>query len=243
MMATTQLLTRTLKVGVEKGIDIDGAKRTVYRGLDIRHKTKRLHTYSGKAESVKETYGKLFVPDVNLLRKDLKLAQNGLFDANLLKICTALEYPDALALDKFQQYYDDHKPLPPQPKYIEPLEGFDSLVKDMWPLYTIARTLGFYDLGTYNGASLLPSKKPSDHATSRLSGRKGRPACAFDAGFHPATGYNNPQARNLFHLMAGNPLVNYVILGDKIWSEERGFHEYINSYDHAGHVHVSGHRR
>lgn len=39
--------------------------------------------------------------------------------------------------------------------------------------------------------------------------------------------------------MIGRPGIHYVILGDKIWSTERGLHAYTAG-GHESHVHVSG---
>jgi hypothetical protein len=94
--------------------------------------------------------------------------------------------------------------------------------------------MGMSDLGTYNPASKLPSGAPSDHAVY--------PAAAFDLGIDPDTGWDNDVARSYFLSLVGNPRVNYLILGDKIWSRARAS-EGIRSYSgggHANHVHVSG---
>ena len=134
-------------------------------------------------------------------------------------------------------------PHPTLPPLVRPNQGFGSLTEDLWRDYTNGRNLGLTDLGTYNPASTLPSGGASDHATSRLDGRIGEPACAFDLGFTPATGQAHPVAHAFFNSMIGRPEVAYVILGDRIWSVERGLHAYLDSSSHAGHVHVSGHRR
>lgn len=114
---------------------------------------------------------------------------------------------------------------------IEPRQGFGSLDRSLWPAYTLARRMGLSDLGTYNPSSTLPGGGPSDHARS--------PALAFDAGFFPPVGYAHPQARLFFEAMVGRPEVNYVILGDVIWSRARGRHTYTAG-GHMNHVHVSG---
>ncbi len=115
--------------------------------------------------------------------------------------------------------------------------GPTSLEASLHDEYAMARSMisNWADLGTYNPASLLPSGAPSDHAVY--------PAKAFDAGFSPATGWDNLSARAFFMQMIGRPGIHYAILGDKIWSAEQGLHQYFNASDHANHVHVSGYDR
>jgi hypothetical protein len=90
--------------------------------------------------------------------------------------------------------------------------------------------MGLSDLGTYNPASTLPGGGKSDHAHY--------PARAFDLGIEPDTGWNNLTARAFFNQMVDHPAVEYVILGDKIWSRSRGLHEYTAG-GHLNHLHVS----
>jgi hypothetical protein len=124
----------------------------------------------------------------------------------------------------------------PKPKprpLIEPLQGFGSLHRSLWTLFSDGRYMGMSDLGTYNPNSNLPSGAPSDHAVY--------PAYAFDLGIDPDTGYANPTGRAFFDLCRGNPAVEYVILGDKIASRNYGW--VVRSYSgggHGNHVHVSG---
>lgn len=87
------------------------------------------------------------------------------------------------------------------------------------------------DLGTYNPASTLPGGGPSDHAHY--------PADAFDAGFSPPSGWGNESARAFFEKMVGRAGIHYAILGDKIWSTDKGLHAY-GAGGHENHVHVSG---
>lgn len=108
---------------------------------------------------------------------------------------------------------------------------YPSLEHGLWDEWAQAAQEGFSNLGTYNSTSKLPSGRPSDHARY--------PSRAFDAGFSPETGYNNPQARRFFNEMIGRPGVHYVILGNKIWSTDQGLHPYKYG-GHEGHVHVSG---
>lgn len=138
-----------------------------------------------------------------------------------------LRYFDGKSHDLYQQC----KPPPPPPVYemTEPNQGWNSLVKYLWVDYSIARSIyKLTDLGTYNGASRLPSGRRSDHAYY--------PAKAMDLGF---SGYPNRNAYNFFKDMIGNSEINYVIYGNMIWSRARGLHHYGYG-GHYNHVHVSG---
>lgn len=147
-------------------------------------------------------------------------------------------------LDSFWAYADAYskwvyriwsapKPKPPVPSLIAPLQGLASLKKDLWEDFSTGRHLGLSDLGTFNPSSRLPSGAPSDHAVW--------PAVAFDLGISPDNGYANTVGRKFFDLMTGRPEIHYCILGDKIWSRERGLHSYSGG-GHENHVHVSGNR-
>lgn len=125
------------------------------------------------------------------------------------------------------------KPPPPDPILIEPVQGWNSLHKSLWELFSIGRGMDLSDLGTYNPSSTLPSGAPSDHAVW--------PAYAFDLGVDPDTGYANPVGRAFFNIAMHRPEVEYVILGDKICSRSRGLHAYSGG-GHQNHVHVSGNR-
>lgn len=125
----------------------------------------------------------------------------------------------------------DPKPTPPE--LIEPNQGFESLTPSLREDFSLGRHMGLTDLGTYNPASRLPSGAPSDHAVY--------PAFAFDLGIEPDNGYANPVGRSFFMAMVGRPEVEYVILGDKIWSRARGLRDYTFG-GHENHVHVSGNR-
>jgi peptidoglycan hydrolase-like protein with peptidoglycan-binding domain len=123
------------------------------------------------------------------------------------------------------------KPLPPE--LIEPNQGFESLHISLREDFSLGRHMGLSDLGTYNPSSRLPSGAPSDHAVW--------PAMAFDLGVDPDNGYDNPTGRAFFTAMIGRPEVEYVILGDRIWSRAQGLHSYTSG-GHGNHVHVSGNR-
>lgn len=114
---------------------------------------------------------------------------------------------------------------------IEPRQGWSSLSPSLHAAFSLGRSMGLSDLGTYNPASRLPGGGVSDHAQS--------PALAFDLGVTPAIGMAHPTGRVFFEAMIGRPEVNYVILGDTIWSRDRGRHRYTAG-GHMNHVHVSG---
>jgi peptidoglycan hydrolase-like protein with peptidoglycan-binding domain len=128
------------------------------------------------------------------------------------------------------------KPKPIPPPLVEPNQGWASLHSSLYAAFSIGRSLGFSDLGTYNPNSKLPSGAPSDHAL--------HPARAFDLGIDPDVGYAHDAARAYFHSMIGRAEIGYVILGDRIWSRSRaseGVRRYTGG-GHANHVHVSGNR-
>lgn len=129
------------------------------------------------------------------------------------------------------QYRRFTVPPPPQPPLIEPVQGFFSLHFSLWEAYSLGRRMNLSDLGTYNPDSNLPSGAPSDHAF--------HPSWAFDLGIEPDTGYQNPIGRSYFEAMMGRPEVEYVILGNRIWSRAQGLHSYFGG-GHDNHVHVSG---
>lgn len=142
-------------------------------------------------------------------------------------------YMDAYARLMYRTYVPP-KPKPVPPPLVEPKQGWASLHPSLHAAYSIGRTLGFSDLGTYNPASRLPSGAPSDHAVS--------PALAFDLGIDPDTGYDHDAARAYFHTLIGRPEIGYVILGERIWSRVRAS-EGVRRYTaggHENHVHVSG---
>jgi peptidoglycan hydrolase-like protein with peptidoglycan-binding domain len=131
--------------------------------------------------------------------------------------------------------------IPPKPKpdpveLIAPMQGWGSLRTSLHEAFSLGRHMGLSDLGTFNPSSTLPSGAPSDHAVW--------PAAAFDLGVEPDTGYQNPIGRSFFHLMMQRLEVEYVILGDRIWSRPRaseGVRPYFGG-GHQNHVHVSGNR-
>lgn len=123
-------------------------------------------------------------------------------------------------------------------KLVEPRQGWTSLAEELWLAYSLARARGFTDLGTY-------ANKPLDHGG--LPWARHPPAWAFDVGrsnrFYNR-GWNYLVARKLAKLYVAEhvPLnIEYVILGDRIWSRAKGWHSYGPDRSHFYHLHVSGH--
>ena len=233
-------LTRTLKLGMV-GADVEACKRAVYRYV---HAGASWNTFVRSAPIVRRTFGVFFREAVKVAQLRLGLKADGQIGPATEKALRKAGGFDLLADRLLDQYAAAQKP--PAPKLVKPKQGFGSLTQDLWPAYSIGRDLGLTDVGTFNAQSVLPeSRLPSDHATSRIDGRIGEPACAFDLGFSPATGYAHPVARRFFDAMVGRPEVAYVILGTKIWSAGRageGVRAYMSG-GHEGHVHTSGRRR
>jgi hypothetical protein len=129
------------------------------------------------------------------------------------------------------------KPKPIPPPLVEPEQGWGSLHVSLHSVYSLGRNMGLHpDLGTYAPGSNLPSGAPSDHAVW--------PAYAFDLGFEPDVGWDHDVARSFFYAVMGKREVEYVILGDRIWSRPRAS-EGIRRYTaggHQNHIHVSGNR-
>jgi hypothetical protein len=139
-----------------------------------------------------------------------------------------------------RSFYTKFELPPAEPKLVEPYQGFESLHHELWDAYSLGRTE--YALGdgpglasgTYNPASTLPSGAKSDHAFF--------PAWAFDLDIGPDTGFANVKARGFFEELVRRQAelgIEYVILGDKIWSRAKGLHAYTGG-GHENHVHVSG---
>jgi hypothetical protein len=111
---------------------------------------------------------------------------------------------------------------------LKPKQGFDSLRKDGWSLYTLGRRLGASDLGTYNPKATLPGGGKSDHAYN--------PARAFDLGNTQA--FDVARAWWYYRHAKNRPEVEYVIYKSLIWSRDGGERKYTAG-GHATHVHVS----
>ena len=133
---------------------------------------------------------------------------------------------DGPALNMIRDEYVAAHPTPPDAPPVA------SLHHSLWESYAEAlRTPGLFSLGTYNPDSRLPSGLPSDHAVY--------PAYAFDIGFDPDTGWNNPVARAYAEKTAKRPEVEYVILGNRI--HINGAWKAYSGGGHLNHIHVSGH--
>ena len=216
-------LTRPLKLG-SYGADVEAVGRALHRYLH----TERLDDFQAKPVRVRRTFG---VGKRDLTRQAQRkagLPQDGVVGPALHKALVAYQAYDAHAEALLEQYERDHPPLE---KLVEPAQGFSSLHRSLWHLYSEGRRMGLTDLGTYNPRSRLPSGRPSDHAVY--------PAYAFDLGFSPSTGFEHPVARRFFNLAITRPEVEYVILGSRIWSRAQGTHAYTAG-GHANHLHVSG---
>ncbi|RDI73321.1 hypothetical protein Gocc_2921 [Gaiella occulta] len=224
-------LTRTLRLGM-RGKDVEALKRAVIRYLGDGRSWRQL---VASAPVVRRTYGPLFRRLVNRAHAKAGTPQSGVIGPRLEARLRAAGAFDAKADRLLAEYAAAVTPKPPaRPPLIEPRQGFGSLHESLWEAYSIGRRMGLTDLGTYNPDSRLPGGGKSDHAFL--------PAYAFDLGFTPATGYQHPVARRFFREMVGRLEVNYVIVGNKIWSRELGEHHYTQG-GHEGHVHVSGRRQ
>lgn len=129
-------------------------------------------------------------------------------------------------MELLRRYRQKHK------GFVEPRQGWDSLHDDLWLAYSMGRVRGFTDLGTY-------VDKPGDHGY-------GPPAWAFDLGRRDHflyKGWDYLVARRLVQLYVKHHLalnIDYVILGNRIWSRERGWHSFTRDTSHYFHIHVSG---
>lgn len=217
-------LTRTLKLGMV-GSDVDAAGRIMHRYLQDG----QLGAYEQQPAVVRRTFGTGKRTLAKKAARKAGLPEYGVVGPALFKALAKAGAVDELARARLQAYEDSLAP-----KLVEPIQGFSSLHRSLWQPYSTGRSMGLVDLGTYNPASRLPSGAPSDHSVN--------PAYAFDLGFDPATGYEHPVARRFFDLMTGHPSVEYVIVGDRIWSDDgRGVRPYTSG-GHESHVHVSGKR-
>ena len=226
-------LTRVLTLG-DHGADVEAVRRACLRYLP--DDAAAWHRYQSQTLEQRRSYGVGIVALVKRVQTAAHLTVDGDAGPMLNRTLRQAGAYDAFADQLLRDYASAH------PRLVEPKQGWTSLVPELWRYYSRGRDMGFTDLGTYNPRSKLPSGKPSDHATSRKDGRIRQPACAYDLGFTPATGYANLAARAYFASLVGKPNVNYVICGNTIWSTESGIHPYTHG-GHEGHVHVSGFRR
>jgi hypothetical protein len=214
------MLTRTLKLGMV-GADVEAHKRAAARALG----NGRLTTLMSQTPLVRRTFGPFFQTTVKRIQALEGIPQSGVIGPATHDVL--LDHMDEKAMALLAEYEASVKP-----KLVEPRQGFASLHESLWEPYSIGRRLGLTDLGTHNPASRLPSGAPSDHAVY--------PAFAFDLGVDPDNGWRNDTGRRFAEQMAGYPGIEYVILGDQIWtSDGRGWHIYTGG-GHLNHVHVSG---
>lgn len=217
--------TAKLKVPPMVGDDIDAHGRAMHRYLADG----QLASYAMQPALVRRTFG---VGKRTLAKKCAAKAGLPAYGVVGPGLYAALR--DAGAYDaKADLLIDAYNDRAAAPQLVEPLQGWESLHKSLWQAYSTGRLMGLTDLGTYNPASTLPGGGPSDHSVY--------PAYAFDLGCTPQTGQRNPTAKSFFQKMVGRPEVEYVILGDLIWSRSRGLHSYTAG-GHDNHVHVSGRR-
>lgn len=215
-------LIRVLQKG-DTGKDVEAVKRAVHRYL----RNGGLAAMAVQSSSVKQTFGPFFEASVKKAQKKAGLVVDGRVGKKMEVVLRNAGAFDAKANQLLVEYARESKKV----VLVEPKQGFSSLRKDLWEAYSIGRHMGLSDLGTYNPQSTLPSGGPSDHSVF--------PAAAFDLGIEPDTGWNNLVARKFFNSMVGRPEVEYVILGDRIWSVGRGLRTYTAG-GHLNHVHVSG---
>lgn len=222
------MLTRTLKVTAPPmaGLDVEAWARGAHRYLH----TGQLKAYMAQRPVVRRTFGLGKRDLAKRCARQAGLPQHGVVGPHLYEAMNEAGAFDALSRDLFDRYAARH------PAVIEPLQGLASLHPSLWGIYSVGRAMGLHDLGTYNPASRLPGGGLSDHAVY--------PACAFDLGVDPDTGYQHPVGREFFDLCMRRVEVAYVILGDRIYSKERAS-EGVRVYSaggHMNHVHVSGYR-
>ncbi len=207
---------RTIRHGVLPGKDVEAWMRAVHRVLGVGSLT----TFAGKPTVWRRSFGPLKKRQVAAAQRKLAMEVSGMIGPGTQSALRP--YLDGYARELLE---------PSRPPLLAPAQGFGSLDRRLWDAYSFGRSLGLTDLGTYNPASTLPSGARSDHAYF--------PARAFDLGVSPDTGYSHPGGRRFFDEMIGRPEVEYVILGDRIWSRGRGLRSY-SAGGHANHAHVSG---
>jgi hypothetical protein len=211
--------TRRFKPG-DVGPDVEAVGRALCRsGAGMR-----LAAFNALPQRTRRTWGWRKRRWLKAFKKKNGLAADGIYGKGAH---AKLEpFFDARAKELMRRYE-------PEIALVEPHQGWGSLDRTLWELYSLGRSkYQLSDLGTYNPASRLPSGGPSDHAV-------GPPALAFDLGIDPDIGQADPQGHAFFEICMRDRRVEYVILGDKIWSRDRGLHAYTAG-GHMNHVHVSG---
>lgn len=221
-------LPRTVKRLATAGFDVEAHTIAMHRYL----RTGQLAAFLAQPDLVRRRFG---VGKRTLAKKaagKAGLPRYGVIGPALFAAMWRAGAYDARARDLLERFVEQRKP-----KLIEPWQGWDSLHPSLWQVYSLGRRMGLADgpglaSGTYNPASRLPSGRLSDHAVY--------PALAFDLDIGPDTGWQNLKARGFFLAARLDPNVEYLILGDKIWS--RGALRAYSYGGHLNHVHCSGHR-
>ncbi len=191
--------------------------RAVHRVLGVGSLT----TFASKPAVWRRSFGPVKKRQVAAAQRKLAAEANGMIGPATQSALTP--YLDAYARGLL-------KPAPPDVKLTAPTQGFGSLSRKLWWVFSLGRGMGLSDLGTFNPQSRLPSGAPSDHAVF--------PARAFDLGFSRLT---RAAADRFFDELTGHPDVEYVIMEQKIWSRSRGLRVYTSG-GHETHIHVSGRR-
>lgn len=213
-------LRRTVRLGM-RGLDVEAHTAAMHRYL----RDGQLKVYREQRPAARQTFG---VGKRTLAKK--AAAKAGLPAYGVVGPALYDAMWKAKAYDEKCKQLLEQDAEAQKPRLVEPNQGWGSLHPSLWPAYSLGRSrFGLSDLGTYNPASRLPSGLPSDHAVY--------PAMAFDLGFSPATGWANVKARAYARLIVGRKEIEYVIVGDRIYT---GWWKPYRSGGHESHVHVSG---
>lgn len=234
MPPTPARFTRVLARG-DRGGDVVAVSRAYIReGL---WPTMTLTKFGKLPEKTRATFDDKRVAAQKRLEKQLQVKQDGVYARQAHNELVQRGAFDATS----RRFLENWKPV--ESPLIEPKQGFGSLHKSLWRLYTIGIMRGFFDLGTYNPQSKLPGGNISDHATAvDCATTPSSPAMAFDLGIHPQTGWDCDGAREYVLANFKRPEVEYMILGDKICFREQGIKPYTAG-GHMNHIHVSGNRK
>lgn len=225
-LAELQQVRTIAKLGT-RGKDVEALTRASFRYYED---WAGLALFERRGTARRESYETWDRARVKAIQKLEGLPQTGVIGPYTFGVL--LDHMDSRSRALYLEYARSVKPKPAP--LVEPNQGWSSLNRILWPAYSEGRRRGFFDLGTYNPRSRLPSGRPSDHAVL--------PAMAFDLGVSPATGWNNAKARAYAWWTSGRPEVEYTILGDRIWrGRSRVWGAYYNG-GHLNHVHVSGWR-
>lgn len=221
----TLLLTRPLRVGTT-GLDVEGCRRALIRYLQ----TGTLAQFTAKPERERQTMDEWAIKHLELAQAKAGLPVDRVLGPKVETALRAAGAFDAFADSLLIRYAQEQA----EPNLVEPRQGWNSLHRSLWPIYSFGRHAGLSDLGTHNPASRLPSGRPSDHAVL--------PAYACDLGIDPDTGWNHPAGRAVFMKAMADPGVEYVILGNRIGFRSSGSIRSYTSGGHLNHVHISGNR-